>query len=89
MQPYAKDYETKEELGILQLSHAAKNLGYHYYGGDNGYLSYLIGRTCLQLSNYLRFGEPYARNTARMLRELADKIEGPVKIDIKEIYGED
>jgi|6_EtaG_2_1085325.scaffolds.fasta_scaffold305292_2 hypothetical protein len=77
-------------IGHKQLRHAANNIGYDPSGWVvRGGVHYKVSQVLIQLGTYLQLGDAYAGNTARMLRELADKIEGPVKIDIKEIYGED
>jgi hypothetical protein len=80
----------QQTIGLKQLRHAANNIGYDPSGWVvRGGVHYQVSQVLTQLGNYLRLGDAYAGNTARMLRELADRIEVPVTIDIKEIYGED
>jgi hypothetical protein len=77
-------------IGHKQLRHAANNIGHDPSGWVvRGGVHYKVSQVLIQLGNYLQFGDAYAGNTARMLRELADRIDVPVEIDIAEIYKED
>ena len=86
------DHKVKERRAIAykQLRNAASNIEYDPSGWVmRGTVEYKVGQVLTQLLNYLQLGDAYAGNTARALRELADKIEVPVSIDLNEIYGED